>query len=37
VVSNTSGDTQEVEVVGAAQKDPLAGPGMKLFKKSNID
>jgi len=25
-VSNTSGDTEEAEVVGAAQKDPPAGP-----------
>jgi hypothetical protein len=32
----TSGDTQEAEFVGAAQKDPPAGPSMKPFKKSNI-
>ena len=35
-VSNASGDTQEAEVVGAAQKDPPAGPSMKPFEKSNI-
>jgi len=35
-VSNTSGDTQEAEIVGAAQKDPPAGPSMKPFKKRNI-
>jgi len=35
-VSNTSGDTQEAEVVGAAQRDPPAGPSMKPFKKPNI-
>jgi len=35
-VSNTSGDTEEAEVVGAAQKDPPAGPSMKPFKKPNI-
>ena len=35
-VSNTSGDTEEAEVVGAAQKDPPTGPGMKPFKKTNI-
>jgi len=34
--SNTSGDTGEAEIVGAAQKDPPAGPGMKPFKKTNI-
>ena len=31
-VSNTSGDTQEAEVVGAAQKYPSAGPSMKLLR-----
>jgi len=35
-VSNTSGDKQEAEVMGAAQKDPPAGPSMKPFKKPNI-
>ena len=35
-VSNTSGDTQEAEVVGAAQKDPPAGSSMKPFKKPTI-
>jgi len=35
-VSNTSGDTQEAEVLSAAQKDPPAGPSMKPFKKSNV-
>ena len=35
-VSNTSGDAQEAEFVGAAQKDPPAGPSMKPFKKPNI-
>ncbi len=35
-VSNTSGDTQEAEVVSAAQKDPPAGQSMKPLKKPNI-
>ena len=35
-ISNTSGDTQEAEVMGAAQKDPHAVPSMKPFKKPNI-
>ena len=35
-VSNASSDTQEAEVVGAAQKDPPGGPSMKPFKKRNI-
>ena len=34
-VSNTSGDTQEAEVVSAAQKDPPAGQSMKLLKETN--
>ena len=34
-VINTSGDTQEAEAVGAAQKDPPSGPSMKPFKKPN--
>ena len=35
-VSNSSGDTQEAEFIGAAQKDPPAGPSIKPFKKPNI-
>ena len=35
-VSNTSGDTQEAEVLSAAQKDPPAGQSMKPLKKPNI-
>jgi hypothetical protein len=35
-VSNTSGDTQEADFVGAAQKDPPAGPSLKPFKKPNV-
>ena len=35
-VSNTSGDTQEAEIVDDAQKDPPAGRSMKPFKKPNI-
>jgi len=35
-VINTSGDTQEAEVVGTAQKAPPAGPSMKPFKKHNV-
>ena len=35
-VSNTSGDTQEAEVVSAAQKDPPAGQSMKPLKKPII-
>lgn len=35
-VSNTSGDTQEAEIVGAAQIDPPAGSSMEPFKKPNI-
>jgi len=34
-VRDTSGDTQEAEFIGAAQKDPPAGPSMKRFKKPN--
>jgi len=32
-VSNTSADTQEVEVVGSAQKDPPAGTSMNPLRK----
>jgi hypothetical protein len=35
-VINTSGDTQEAEVVGAAHHDPPAGRNTKPFKKPNI-
>jgi len=35
-VSNTTGDTQEAEVDGAAQRDPPAGPSVKPFKKPNM-
>ena len=36
-VSNTSGDTQEAEVVGVAQKDSPAGPSMKPFNPLNTE